>query len=131
MTSPAVVAPPTSAATANTLEIFTRVKQHLLTQNARAVMRDDSCHNGERCAYRGADGLKCAVGCLIPDDKYTPDIEYMMVAEFPEDLLGFSPTFKQMDLLRRLQGMHDEEPVAGWAGYLADLEVEVRGGKYD
>lgn len=34
--------------------------------------------NGEpqyRCAYRGKGGVKCAVGCLIPDDVYSKDME--------------------------------------------------------
>ena len=28
-----------------------------------------------QCAYRGYDGTKCAVGCLIPDDVYSPFME--------------------------------------------------------
>lgn len=31
--------------------------------------------NGWQCAYRGVGGLKCAVGFLIPDDKYSPIVE--------------------------------------------------------
>jgi len=30
---------------------------------------------GNACRYRGGDGCKCAVGFLIPDDLYSPDIE--------------------------------------------------------
>jgi len=28
------------------------------------------------CVYRTLDGRKCAIGRWIPDDKYTPEIEY-------------------------------------------------------
>lgn len=27
------------------------------------------------CFYRSPDGCKCAIGWLIPDDKYSPDLE--------------------------------------------------------
>ena len=55
-------------------ETFDTVANHLLTQNKRSVvyMGDDQ---RESCAYRTPDGLMCAVGCLIPDDKYTKDVE--------------------------------------------------------
>lgn len=51
-------------------EIFERVRAHLLKQNKRAKFA-----NGKGCAYRGADGLQCAVGCLITDEAYTPTCE--------------------------------------------------------
>jgi len=34
-----------------------------------------SQQNLGRCAYRGAHGLKCAIGQLIPDDRYDPKME--------------------------------------------------------
>lgn len=49
-------------------EIYSTVRQHLLTQNAR------SAKNGN-CLYRGPNGTKCAAGALIPDEIYTPSIE--------------------------------------------------------
>ncbi len=50
-------------------EIFDKVKAHLLAQGKRAVNGDGNC------MYRGMDGTKCAVGCLIPDELYTPLLE--------------------------------------------------------
>lgn len=49
-------------------DIFDTVAQHLLTQNRRSTL-------GAMCEYRGADGLKCAVGCLIPDELYLREME--------------------------------------------------------
>jgi hypothetical protein len=43
---------------------------HLATQKARAWSED----NGT-CGYRTETGLMCAVGCLIPDELYDPEIE--------------------------------------------------------
>lgn len=52
-------------------EIFDTVAVHLLTQNKRATKANCST----TCQYRTSEGLKCAVGCLIPDEKYTPEME--------------------------------------------------------
>ena len=46
-------------------EVFDRVASHLLTQSARSLLPD-----GSGCAYRGANGRMCAVGCLIADYEY-------------------------------------------------------------
>jgi hypothetical protein len=42
---------------------------HLKTQLAQGL------NAGGACCYRGEDGLKCAVGALIPDDQYTPQMD--------------------------------------------------------
>lgn len=49
--------------------IFDRVVTHLLTQKRRSV----TITGGVRtCMYRAPNGDMCAIGCLIPDDVYTP-----------------------------------------------------------
>lgn len=53
-------------------DIFERVKAHLLQQKVAARVDD---RRTSSCAYRGKGGLKCAIGCLIPDEAYTPVIE--------------------------------------------------------
>lgn len=54
-------------------EIYDIVKQHLLTQGVRS--QKESSVFGAECAYRGDNGLKCAVGALIPDSLYKPEME--------------------------------------------------------
>jgi hypothetical protein len=49
-------------------EIFDKVATHLLTQKQQSLGPDG-------CMYRGDNGLKCAIGVLIPDDKYSPSFE--------------------------------------------------------
>ncbi len=39
-------------------------------------------HLGDLCMYRGTDGRKCAVGFLIPDEKYDREMEEL-VADDP------------------------------------------------
>jgi len=48
-------------------EVFDQVATHLLKQNVQAI--DDS---RDGCAYRGKDGTKCAMGCLMSDEEYDP-----------------------------------------------------------
>lgn len=58
-------------------EIAQRIVDHLLKQ--RVVSRhpeDDEEISNNGCAYRGSYGAMCAVGCLINDDVYDPQIEY-------------------------------------------------------
>ena len=96
-------------------EIFDYVESHLKKQSYRSML-DNSRHN---CAYRGADGAMCAVGCLIADYEYLPVMEHNSV----EDLAGW---FTEDDgtlrgpllperliphtlMLSHLQELHDRE----------------------
>lgn len=49
-------------------EIFDTVATHLITQGRRAW-------TGTNCMYLAPNGDRCAIGCLIPDDLYTPEME--------------------------------------------------------
>lgn len=44
---------------------------------ARALVKQGgpSLNEVNRCAYRGENGARCAVGHLIPDDRYDPSME--------------------------------------------------------
>ena len=57
-------------------QIFNKVGKHLLTQleQSRQTNPNDPAFAG-RCLYRTHTGLKCAIGCLIPDDIYDIDME--------------------------------------------------------
>jgi len=46
---------------------------------------------GGKCAYRGTDNARCAVGCFIPDDIYTPAMDdmsdssaWIMLQKYPQ-----------------------------------------------
>lgn len=49
-------------------ETFNFVVRHLIRQGRAATYM-------RQCMYRTPEGLKCAIGCLIPDDKYCPSME--------------------------------------------------------
>lgn len=114
----------------NHQEIFNKVAEHLLTQNAKAML-------GEECVYRSEDGCRCAIGCLIPDELYRPEFEgknvdglcavdlfskllhddeykykYPLIAKH---LLGAKPNYAiDLRFLARLQAIHDYESVGAW-----------------
>lgn len=54
--------------------------------------------------YRGAEGLMCAAGCLIPDDVYSAAMEYTMShnLEFFQDWPS-----ETKRLITDLQSLHD------------------------
>ena len=101
-------------------ETFDKVARHLLTQKARAVTE-------KGCRYRTPDGLKCAVGCLIPDELYDPKMEGKTVGAVQQlhaERAGHF--FREFDsgLLDALQAVHDRHEVEQWPSQLlkvADL----------
>ena len=49
--------------------IYRHVRRHLLEQGRCSTRPNVGC------AYRGEGGAACAVGCLIPDERYSDDLE--------------------------------------------------------
>lgn len=87
-------------------ETFDFVANHLLRQGCRSMLEED-LESGVMitCAYRGSEGRMCAVGCLIPDDLYTIDMEGSGVSSKGYFSLLFR--FDQVNLLSALQNKHD------------------------
>ncbi|AND75093.1 hypothetical protein pf16_170 [Pseudomonas phage pf16] len=54
-----------------------RIRDHLIKQKFRSAKpyNDGSAGTKTFCAYRGENGTMCAVGCLIADEHYTPEME--------------------------------------------------------
>lgn len=96
-------------------EIFDTVKKHLLCQKKRCSVA------GGRCVLRNDDGLKCAIGALIPEEKYYKTLEgyptYVTI-----DMLGLSD---HEDILLALQSIHDNVLPENWAEALALLEARL------
>ena len=71
---------------------------HCMKQKVRAVSDDGDC------LYRGPNGTKCAVGCLIPDDLYDPSMEHEDGYEVME-IIGWGHL--NHSLIDRVQEAHD------------------------
>ncbi len=87
--------------------VFDKIVAHLRQQGTKSLGSDGGCR------YRGADGRMCAVGCLIPDDVYTPELEgsFADIAFFddwPPDTLH---------VMLGLQRTHDRSPPSLWEDY--------------
>ena len=85
--------------------LFDKIATHLFAQRRRSLAY---IFGRDKCAYRDADGERCcAVGVVIPDDRYSKDIEgkspfnHAFKKRLPE-LAPFD------DLLSSLQSAHDE-----------------------
>lgn len=86
-------------------EIFDTVVTHLRKQGCKA-------QSGMLCRYRTATNLKCAAGCLIPDEDYDGCFEHKLVTDLDYFLKRF--TSEQIDLICRLQHIHDKNEVVNW-----------------
>lgn len=100
----------------NAQEIFDKVARHLLTQNEKSI----SPHASNCCAYRGAYGRSCAVGCLISDEDYAPVIEGASVCSLLMDTKLKLPAYfvEHGTLLSQLQLVHDMRTVGEWPSQL-------------
>lgn len=56
-------------------QVINQVAEHLAQQREQAMSRDT-------CTYRSPSGLKCAVGCLIPDELYDKVFENLPSGNF-------------------------------------------------
>jgi hypothetical protein len=94
-------------------QLFDTVATHLLTQRRRSTRKSF-------CAYRGRDGLRCAIGCLIPDERYTPNLEGKS-AEQADVRRAAGLRRGQGTLATDLQNLHDTLPVNQWHTKLYDI----------
>lgn len=77
-------------------EIFNQVYLGIIKQGKPSVDKDGYC------VYRGEDNCKCAVGFLIPDDEYDPEMETFSFSSFLK--FDGDQTYK---MVRALQIFHD------------------------
>lgn len=101
-------------------ETFEIVSRHLLTQNERSYLEPPSVV----CAYRSPEGLKCAVGILIPDEEYDEGLERNSAISYI-----MQPLLRKLEhdiiLCSRLQGIHDTVCVGDWRKALIALGKEL------
>ncbi|MGF6978989.1 hypothetical protein QFZ94_007504 [Paraburkholderia sp. JPY465] len=101
-------------------DVFDIVAWHLLRQNAQATLPGTA-----KCMYRAPDGKRCAIGWLLPDEVYSPSLEFFgvrdlvaMLYETPHGGQFAQFLFEHMPLLRDLQGTHDARAPHEWPGAL-------------
>ena len=86
-------------------EIFNKVSNHLIAQGKPSVSKNGNC------LYRGPRNLKCAIGCLIPDEFYKKSIEGagtdILFENYPDMMKAAKLKMQSETLLDKLQTVHD------------------------
>lgn len=98
-------------------ELFDKVAKHLLTQKIRSVGLYSKGAPVMQCMYRGPNGLKCAVGCIIPDELYDPSFEGKAInsLKISNALIDAGIVSEgQILLLAELQSLHDVSSPNNW-----------------
>jgi hypothetical protein len=110
-------------------EIFDVASIHLLNQGERSIEKEMLHRYQESCAYRGMDGLQCAVGALIPDELYDENMEGQNAQEgIMLPAYGYAydetPDQSKLDLLDTLQDIHDAYCPSQWHKMLRGVALE-------
>ena len=94
-------------------EIYNTVKNHLLTQKEKSYNV-----NNKFCFYRHpTKNLKCAIGCLISDERYKPDYDnWGDTVAVLTDVNIFD--IDDFPFLMDLQRIHDYYNVGDWENRL-------------
>lgn len=98
--------------------VFDTVTSHLLRQGKVSTKTRPSfdiingTKNVDYCAYRGDDGTKCALGCLISDESYNEHLEGKTVYNLDVNVIdkqyGSLRSYSEDTMfLRGLQHVHD------------------------
>lgn len=103
-------------AESTTEEVFEYIRNHLLTQNRKST---DVSGN---CMYKNEQGLKCAAGCLIPDEKYHPKIEGTKWCKLTDT--GYVSK-AHIKLIQSMQSIHDNNDPITWKSHLDNLESKL------
>ena len=112
--------------------MFDHIARHLLRQGRPCRLRsgDDSAP----CLYRRDDDTACAVGSIIPEALYRPDMEGRELCR----LIGYLDESGDTDrwllgrtmkhhyrLLDALQSLHDGQPEYQWPGALGNIARDI------
>ena len=104
-------------------EVYDFIANHLLTQGCKAERSDKALS----CVYRlEQEGrvLRCAAGCLIPDEDYKAEFEKggswksIVHGYFPEEGMY------HIDLIAALQSLHDSSSMYDWPGALTRVAID-------
>lgn len=100
-------------------EIFDAVAIHLLTQKRKSVGANGVCR------YRW-HGLRCAIGCLIPDAQYTPGLEHCSGPHNYSVRVAAGILDNQVPLVAALQNVHDVGFASCWPSRLRQVSSDFR-----
>ena len=99
-------------------QILDFVMPKLLSQGCKSKKPDEKVH----CAYRGANGTKCAIGFIMSDEEYNVKCEGWSVNK----VLNYLniPTLIKCSFLKALQYVHDDNKVEDWPEAFKNLAAK-------
>ncbi len=112
----------------NAQAVFDHVARHVLTQRRR-------CRRNDNCLYRDGSGAACAIGALIPQSCYVPQMEdrnlfglvqWCWASPFPQHHALAHCLYEHQILLTRLQRLHDSCEPANWPYLLREIATDAR-----
>ena len=96
---------------ATSQQVFDQIVNHLRKQGKPSIDK-----RRIECLYHGPDGLKCAAGCLIADDEYSPEMDNNPANDTTwqhlVDTGVVPPHFSE--LIIHMQYLHDSERPEDW-----------------
>lgn len=108
----------------------------MLTQKAKAQITVKTASGSASwvCQYHTPAGLKCAIGCLIPDDKYNLRMEGRGIVKNEQTLDDIDLAIRaatgiddnNAGLASALQWIHDNEPIEIWESKLDRIAEDYR-----
>jgi len=104
-------------------EMFDKVLDHLRAQGKR------SHEKGKGCLYRGPNGLRCAIGALIPDEAYDEAIDLggIGVFDLPSEIKeACGIDIENNRLASDLQELHDDPTNWDQSGFNRLGEMEAK-----
>ena len=112
------------------IDIIDLVETKLLEQGAKSVKGGNDFKIINACALRGDNGMKCAIGWLIPDDVYTPDLEVenpvLELIETGNYEKCFGEKFyEKTEILQELQHLHDHVDPWRWSKEFKRIRKEM------
>lgn len=101
-------------------EAFNTMVQHLRKQSAKSLQAGSDI----KCMYRAPNGLRCAVGCLIPDNEYADHMDNSSLCR----VIELVPALQEISysLLTMMQSIHDGQEVAEWEDGFLRVATQFR-----
>lgn len=102
-------------------QLFEISVKHLRKQGQKSfrfLPPDEKLGEMYQSRYRSNDGMMCAIGVLIPDIEYRPEMEGKDVGDLINGNLLITMRaaefYKHRRLLDALQKVHDQKPIPEW-----------------
>ena len=112
------------------IDLIDIVETKLLKQGTKSIRGTENIYIGS-CALRGTDGMKCAIGWLVPDDVYTPDLDAVedpvleLIATGNYEKCFGEQFYEKTEILQELQYVHDHIDPPQWAKEFKRIRREM------